>query len=142
MNNSYIPAVFKEKLIEIYGWFKGSIYLLLSVSIFLSIFTFNINDDSFLTKSGEVNSNILGIMGSYIASFLIYSFGLMSFLISLFLLINSTMFTTLLIIELKKYLFFTKLLNLLNLFSFNPINSAGNIPTSDKTEYLPPIKLL
>ena len=89
MNNSYIPAVFKEKLIEIFGWFKGSIYLLLSVSVFLSIFTFNINDDSFLTKSGEVNSNILGIMGSYIASFLIYSFGLMSFLISLFLLINS-----------------------------------------------------
>jgi len=89
MNNSYIPAVFKEKLIEIFGWFKGSIYLLLSVSVFLSIFTFNINDDSFLTKSGEVNSNILGILGSYIASFLIYSFGLMSFLISLFLLINS-----------------------------------------------------
>ena len=29
--------------------------------------------------------------------------------------------------------------NLLNLLLFRPINSAGTIPTSDKTEYLPPI---
>ena len=33
MNNSYIPAVFKEKLVEIFGWFKGSIYLLLSITL-------------------------------------------------------------------------------------------------------------
>ena len=42
----------------------------------------------------------------------------------------------------KNFLFFIKLLNCLNLFGLRPINSAGNIPTSDKTEYLPPIKLL
>ena len=32
--------------------------------------------------------------------------------------------------------------NCLNFLIFKPINSAGNIPTSDKTEYLPPMKLL
>ena len=43
---------------------------------------------------------------------------------------------------LKKLLFLIKLLSCLKLFTFRSINSAGNIPTSDKTEYLPPIKLL
>ena len=42
----------------------------------------------------------------------------------------------------KYFLFLTKLFNCLNFFESNPINSAGNIPVSDKTEYLPPIKLL
>ena len=41
-----------------------------------------------------------------------------------------------------KFLFLIKLLNCLNLFDFNPINSAGIMPTSERTEYLPPIKLL
>ena len=36
-------------------------------------------------------------------------------------------------------LFFIRLFNCLNFFESSPINSAGNIPTSDKTEYLPPI---
>ena len=44
--------------------------------------------------------------------------------------------------ELINLLFLIKLFNCLKLFDFKPINSAGNIPTSDKTEYLPPIKLL
>ena len=41
--------------------------------------------------------------------------------------------------ELKKFLFFISIFKFLNLFEFKPINSAGSIPTSDKTEYLPPI---
>ena len=39
-------------------------------------------------------------------------------------------------------LFFIILFNCLNFLTSKPNNSAGNIPTSDKTEYLPPIKLL
>ncbi len=89
MNNSFIPLVFKEKLVKFIIWFKGSLFFLLSVAIFLSIFTFSINDDSFLTKSSGATSNILGTLGSYLASFLIYSFGLMSYLIVFFLLIYS-----------------------------------------------------
>ena len=58
-----------------------------------------------------------------------------------FFLINYKVFT--LISKLfTKFLFKINLSNLLNLLLFKPINSAGNIPTSDKTEYLPPIKFL
>ena len=89
MKNSFIPIVFKEKLIKIFGWFRASLFFLLGTAIFLSIFTFNINDSSFLTKSSTITSNIFGIAGSYLASFLIYSFGLTSYLIVFFLLINS-----------------------------------------------------
>ncbi len=87
MNNSFIPLVFKEKLAKIIKWFRGSFFLLLSLAIFLSVFTFNINDESFLTKSSGATSNVIGLVGSYLASFLIYSFGLMSYLIVLFFLI-------------------------------------------------------
>ena len=86
MNNSFIPAVFKDKLANIVNWFKGSFFFLLSFAIFLSIFTFNINDDSFLTKSSGTTSNVIGTVGSYLASFLIYSFGIMSYLIVIFFL--------------------------------------------------------
>ena len=89
MNNNFIPAVFKDKLANIINWFKGSLFFLLSLGIFLSVFTFNINDDSFLTKSSGATSNLIGTFGSYLASFLIYSFGLMSYLIVIFLLICS-----------------------------------------------------
>ena len=89
MNNSFIPEVFKEKLIKIFSWFKGSLFLFLSLVVLLSILTFNINDDSFLTKSSGTSTNALGAIGSYLASFLIYSFGQMSYLIIFFLFINS-----------------------------------------------------
>ena len=89
MNNSFIPEVFKEKLVKIIYWIKGSLFLLASISIFLSILTFNINDDSFLTESSKATTNLLGTTGSYVASFLIYSFGLMSYLIIFFLFICS-----------------------------------------------------
>ena len=89
MNNSFIPLVFKDKLTNIINWFKGSLFFLLSLVIFLSVFTFNINDDSFLTKSSGTTSNIIGTVGSYLASFLIYSFGIMSYLIVIFFLISS-----------------------------------------------------
>ena len=87
MNNSFIPSVFKEKITNIIIWLKSSFLFLLSLTIFLSVFTFNINDNSFLTKSSGDTSNILGTVGSYLASFLVYSFGLMSYLIVIFFLI-------------------------------------------------------
>lgn len=89
MKNSFIPVVFKDKLTNIINWFKGSLFFLLSLVVFLSVFTFNINDDSFLTKSSGETSNLIGTVGSYLASFLIYSFGIMSYLIVIFLLICS-----------------------------------------------------
>ena len=89
MNNSFIPLIFKEKIFQIIRWLKAFLFLFLSIGLFLSVFTFNINDNSFLTSTSNLSSNALGIIGSYIASFLIYSFGFMSYLIIFFLLVNS-----------------------------------------------------
>ena len=41
-----------------------------------------------------------------------------------------------------KYLFLSNLFKFLNLSIFKFISAAGNIPTSERTEYLPPIKFL
>ena len=89
MNNRFIPAIIKEKMNDFNRWFKGSFFLLISVVLFLSILTFDINDNSFLTTTSKSSSNIMGDIGSYLASFLIYSFGIMSLFIVFFLLLNS-----------------------------------------------------
>ena len=89
MNNNYFPAILKDKLIQSFRWMKGSFFLILSVFLFLAILTFNINDNSFLTQTNSPSSNVVGPIGSYAASFLIYSFGLLSYLIVIFLLVSS-----------------------------------------------------
>ena len=89
MNNNYFPAILKEKITQSFAWIKGSFFLILSVFLFLAILTFNINDNSFLTQTNSPSSNFVGPIGSYLASFLIYSFGLLAYLIVFFLLINS-----------------------------------------------------
>ena len=89
MNISFFPSVLKEKIIQSVRWIKGSFFLILSILLFLAIFTFNINDDSFLTQTNNPVSNAVGSIGSHVASFLIYSFGLFSYLIVFFLIINS-----------------------------------------------------
>ena len=89
MNNNYFPAILKDKLAQSFSWIKGSFFLILSVFLFLAILTFNINDNSFLTQTNSPSSNVVGPIGSYAASFLIYSFGLLSYLIVFFLLVSS-----------------------------------------------------
>ena len=89
MNISFFPSVLKEKIIQSVRWIKGSFFLILSILLFLAIFTFNINDNSFLTQTNNPVSNAVGSIGSHVASFLIYSFGLLSYLIVFFLIINS-----------------------------------------------------
>ena len=89
MNISFFPSVLKEKLVQSVRWIKGSFFLILSIFLFLAIFTFNINDNSFLTQTNSPTSNAVGSIGSHVASFLIYSFGLLSYLVVFFLIINS-----------------------------------------------------
>lgn len=84
MENNLIPEVFKLKIAQISSIFKGLFFLFLALSIFLAIFTFDMNDNSFLTKTSENYSNLLGPIGSYTASFLIYSFGSLSYLLVIF----------------------------------------------------------
>ena len=89
MNNNYFPAILKDKLTQSFSWMKGSFFLILSVFLFMAILTFNINDNSFLTQTNSPSSNVVGPIGSYTASFLVYSFGLLSYLIVFFLLVSS-----------------------------------------------------
>ena len=89
MNNNYFPAILKDKLTQSFSWMKGSFFLILSVFLFMAILTFNNNDNSFLTQTNSPPSNVVGPIGSYAASFLVYSFGLLSYLIVIFFLINS-----------------------------------------------------
>ena len=89
MNNRFIPEALKEKIFEISRWLKGIFFLSVSIALFFSILTFDINDTSFLSNSSGITSNYLGDIGSYVASFCIYSFGFMSYLIVIFFLINS-----------------------------------------------------
>ena len=84
MANNLIPEVFKLKIAQISGIFKGLFFMFLALFLFFAIFTFDINDNSFLTKSSKSYSNIIGPIGSYTASFLIYSFGGLSYLLVIF----------------------------------------------------------
>ena len=89
MKNSYIPEILKEKIIKIIYIFYGLALLLLSVLSAIALLTFSINDNSFLTSTSNVSQNLLGNIGSYYASFLFYTFGILAYLVILFFLIYS-----------------------------------------------------
>ena len=89
MKNSYIPEVLKEKILKTINIFYGLALLLLSVLSAIALLTFSINDNSFLTSTSNVSQNLLGNLGSYYASFLFYTFGILAYLVILFFLIYS-----------------------------------------------------
>ena len=89
MNNSYIPEILKEKILKTIYIFYGLALLLLSVLSAFALLTFNINDNSFLTSTSNISKNLLGNLGSYYASFLFYTFGILAYLVILFFLIYS-----------------------------------------------------
>ena len=83
MKNNYIPEILKEK-IYLYLKFIYVFFLLLSIISMLSLLTFNINDNSFLTSTSNDTQNIMGDLGSYYASFIFYTFGILGYLVTLF----------------------------------------------------------
>ena len=89
MKNSYIPEVLKEKILKTINIFYGLALLLLSVLSAIALLTFSINDNSLLTSTSNVSQNLLGNLGSYYASFLFYTFGILAYLVILFFLIYS-----------------------------------------------------
>ena len=89
MKNSYIPEILKEKILKTIYIFYGLALLLLSVLSAIALLTFSINDNSFLTSTSNVSQNLLGNIGSYYASFLFYTFGILAYLVILFFLIYS-----------------------------------------------------
>ena len=85
--NKYIPEILKDKFQSFTKYFYVCFYGLVAISLSLSLLSFNINDNSFLTSSSEPTHNILGAIGAYVSSFLFYTFGLMSYGIIIFFLI-------------------------------------------------------
>ena len=80
MKNNYIPDILKEKIISIFSFLYGLCLLTISILSAISLITFNINDNSFLTSTSNTSSNFLGDLGSYYASFLFYTFGILAYL--------------------------------------------------------------
>ena len=84
MNNNFFPIAFKDKLKNILRYLYGIFFFLISITLSLSIVSFNINDSSFLTNSSNQITNFMGMPGSYVSSFLLYTFGIMAYLFVLF----------------------------------------------------------
>ena len=79
MSNTYIPTIFKDKISLFFNYFISFIFALLAVFIALSLITFSIRDNSFLTSSDQLSTNFFGDIGSYVASFILYTFGIMGY---------------------------------------------------------------
>ena len=77
MNNSYIPEIFKEKIYQMFKYIYSFSLFLVSVSSLLALLTFDINDNSFLTSTSYKSQNFFGDFGSYYASFIFYTFGIL-----------------------------------------------------------------
>ena len=84
MNNNYIPEVFKVKIFHILKYVYGSFFLFLSIFLGLSLLTFNINDNSFITATNEQTLNMFGTLGAYMSSFILYTFGFTGYGIVIF----------------------------------------------------------
>ena len=87
MNNTYIPNILKDKLSLFFNYFFGFAYFFVFIFLALSLFSFDIKDNSFLTKSSQSINNLGGEIGSYISSFIFYTFGLVGFSLIFFFLI-------------------------------------------------------
>ena len=84
MHNNFIPELLKEKIIYFFQYLYAFFLTGIAIFIILSLATFSIADNSFLVKTSNLTTNLMGIVGSYTASFLIYTFGVLSYLIALF----------------------------------------------------------
>ena len=84
MHNNFIPDLLKEKIVYFFQYLHSFFLTGIAIFILLSLATFDIADNSFLVKTSNYTTNLMGIVGSYTASFLIYTFGILSYLIALF----------------------------------------------------------
>ena len=75
MKSNYIPDVLKEKFAFFIKYSYGIFLILVSILSALALFSFDINDNSFLTSTNNATQNLLGNFGSYYASCIFYTFG-------------------------------------------------------------------
>ena len=85
MHSNFIPDMLKAKIVDFFRYLYGFFLIGIALFIILSLATFSIADNSFLVKTSNLNTNLMGTVGSYTASFLIYTFGSLCYLITLFL---------------------------------------------------------
>ncbi len=91
MKTNYIPEILKEKLSSAYRYSYALLLLLVSIFSALALLSFDINDNSFLTSTSSLSGNLFGDFGSYFASFIFYTFGVLGYFIVLFFLIYSVL---------------------------------------------------
>ena len=84
MKINYIPEILKEKILSVIRYSYALSLLLVSILSAVSLFTFDINDNSFLTNTSSASKNLLGNFGSYFASLIFYTFGILGYFIILF----------------------------------------------------------
>ena len=89
MKSKYIPDIFKEKYALFLNYTYALFLLFISILSAAALLTFDINDNSFLTNTSATSRNFLGDFGSYYASLVFYTFGILGYLIILFFLIYS-----------------------------------------------------
>ena len=89
MKSSYIPEILKEKISSAYRVIYSLLLFLVCIFSATALLSFNINDNSFLTSTSNISTNLLGDLGSYYASFIFYTFGLLGYLTALFFFIYS-----------------------------------------------------
>ena len=112
MKNNYIPEIFKEKIYLSLKYIYTFFLLLFSILSALSFLTFDINDNSFLTSTSNESQNLMGDFGSYYASFIFYTFGVLGYLVILFFLIYPVL---ILLNRSPKYIFIRLLLFFISL---------------------------
>ena len=112
MKNNYIPEIFKEKIYLSLKYIYALSLLLLSILSLLSLLTFDINDNSFLTSTSSEAQNFMGDFGSYYASFIFYTFGVLGYLVTLFFFIYSIL---ILVNRSPRYIFIRLLLFFISL---------------------------
>ena len=64
MKSKYIPEILKEKLSSVYKITYAILLLLVSIFSVITLITFDINDNSFLTTSSFESNNYFGDFGS------------------------------------------------------------------------------
>ena len=112
MKNSYFPDIFKEKITQSFRYLYAIFFLVIAIFSSLALFTFDINDNSFLTNTSNVTQNLLGNFGSYFASFIFYTFGVLGYLVIIFFLTSSVL---IIFKKTPKYIFIRLLLFFISL---------------------------
>ena len=112
MKNNYIPDIFKEKIAQSFRYLYAIFFLVIAIFSSLALLTFDINDNSFLTNTSNVTQNLLGNIGSYFASFIFYTFGVLGYLVIIFFLTSSIL---IIFKKMPKYIFIRLLLFFISL---------------------------